>query len=537
MIESTGIMQVVVVPVSVNGVVKGAFVTGILLNGYEWLPSAIYENFSTESAVFGSILQESRIISSANLPKSIFSPLLRIPPEVNERIAEGRSFRGKTVIEGLDTFVDAEPILSSSGEPIGGLAVGVYASEVNRLVDSINREIYLYTGIGLLISLILAALAYRDTAIPIARMVSAMNEAAAGNFDVRTEIRTRDEFEKIGSGFNRMLENIQIREARIDRFNELSEMLITSLDPVTLLNKALARVVDMTDSQLGVVYLHDEETGILKPAASYGLTQDSLKEIKMGEGLPGMCAVEKKAIIIKDVPDDSLILETGFTQVRPKGVAWLAMCYKGKLLGVLAIGSLQPYKQDEIHHLEHLVAQITIALDNATTHKLIERLSITDSLTGLFNRRYLYERLGEALSESRRHDYPLSLVIVDIDNFKQVNDTMGHQQGDHILREIGAILRKNTREHDLWARYGGEEFIGYLPHCGKEDGLRMAEKIRLLIAENDFTGMDGRKVTISGGVASHPGPEIESIDDLVGAADALLYRAKESGKNRILAES
>lgn len=535
MIERTGVMQVVVVPVSRDGTVIGAFVTGILLNNYDWLPNAIYEHFSTESAVFGSILQESRIIASTSLPKSVFSPLLRIPAEVNAQVSEGRSFRGKTLIEGMDAYVDAEPIFNSSGEPIGGLAVGIYASEVSRLIRDINREIYLYTAIGMLISLVLAVFAYRDTSVPIHRMISAMNEAAAGNFDVRTEIRTKDEFERIGAGFNAMLENIQVREARIDRFNELSKLLITSLDPITLLNKALVRVVELTDSHMGIVYLYDEGTDMLKPTASYGVGEDCLKDIHMGEGLPGICAMEKKAIVLAGIPDDSLILEAGFANVRPKGVAWFAMCYKDRLLGVFAIGSLHQYNEDEIKHLEYLVAQIAIALDNATNHKLIEQISITDALTGLHNRRHLHDRLGTAFAEAKRYNNSLSLVMIDIDNFKQINDTMGHQQGDSILREIGSILRVNSREPDLWARYGGEEFIGYFPHCEKDDGYRVAEKIRRLIAEHAFTGMDGRQVTISGGIACYPGPGIESVDDMVGAADRLLYESKRSGKNRVMA--
>lgn len=536
MIERTGVMQVVVVPVSRDGTVVGAFVTGILLNNYDWLPNAIYEHFSTESAVFGSILQESRIIASTSLPKSVFSPLLRIPSEVNAQVSAGRSFRGKTLIEGVDAYVNAEPIFNSSREPIGGLAVGIYASEVSRLIRDINREIYLYTAIGMLISLVLAVLAYRDTSVPIHRIISAMNEAAAGNFDVRTEIRTKDEFERIGAGFNAMLEHIQVREARIDRFNELSKLLITSLDPVTLLNKALVRVVELTDSHMGIVYLYDEGTDMLKPTASYGVGEGCLKGIQMGEGLPGICAVEKRAIVLTGIPDDSLILEAGFANIRPKGVAWFAMCYKNRLLGVFAIGSLRQYNEGEIKHLEYLVAQIAIALDNATNHKLIEQLSITDALTGLNNRRHLYERLGTAFAEAKRYNHSLSLVIIDIDNFKQINDTMGHQQGDSILREIGAILRENSREPDLWARYGGEEFIGYFPHCEKDDGYRVAEKIRRLIAEHEFTGMDGRQVTISGGITCYPGPGIESVDDMVGAADRLLYESKRSGKNRVMAE-
>lgn len=534
-IDRFGIMQVVVVPVLWKGKVVGAFVTGVLLNNNEWLPNAIYEHFSMESAVFGSILQESRIIASTALPKSVFSPMLKIPEVMNKAIIDGKGYRGKTIMEGIEVHVVADPILDSAGEVIGGIAVGMYTNEISRLIQRINREVFLYTLIGIIFSSILAGLAYVGTTRPINALISAMDDAAAGNLNVRTEIRTKDEFEKIGEGFNHMVETIQVREERLERFNELSKLLITSLDPEILLNKALARVVDLTDSHMGIVYIHDEENKLLKPLAFYGVGEGELKTIKIGEGLPGICAVERKAIVLKDILDDSLILEAGFAKIRPKGVAWFAMCYKDKLLGVFAVGSLKPYNEDEIKHMEYLVAQIAIALDNTTIHKEVERLSITDPLTGIYNRRYFFERLESAFSEAKRYRQPLSLVIMDLDNFKTINDIMGHQQGDSVLKEVGSILREHTRDTDLWARYGGEEFIGYLPHCGRDEGINMAEKIINIVEKHPFRGMNDKKVTISVGVGYYPNQKVETVDELIGIADEFLYRAKRSGKNRVVA--
>ncbi|MBI5750105.1 MAG: diguanylate cyclase [Nitrospinae bacterium] len=532
-VERTGIMQVVVVPALLHGTVKGAFVTGILLNNYDWLPNAIYEYLSTESAVFGSILQESKIIASTSLPKSVFSPMLRVPKIIDKSIAEGKGFNGKTILEGAEVYVVADPIFNSAGEVIGGIAVGIHSSEIIRVIMAIKRELFIYTGIGIIFSLLLAALAYRDSSRPINMLTAAMEEVSAGNLDVITEIKTKDEFEKIGDGFNNMIETIQIREERIERFNELSKLLITSLDPEMLLNKALAMVVNLTGSHMGIVYLHDKENGLLKPVAIYGVGESELKSIKIGEGLPGLCAVERRTVVLKNIPDDGLLLEAGFAKVKPKGVAWFAMCYKDKLHGVVAIGSLKPYINDEVKHIEYLVAQIAIALDNAIIHKEVERISITDSLTELYNRRYFFERLGSEFSEAKRYDYPLSLIIMDIDNFKSINDTAGHQQGDIILKELGLILNGNTREPDLWARYGGEEFIGYLPHCGKDEGYKMAEKMRKLVEDYHFTGMNERKVTISAGMAYYPNSDIENIDDMIRIADKFLYEAKRGGKNKV----
>lgn len=533
-VERSGLMQVVVTPVVSGGRVKGAFVTGILLNGYEWLPNAIYEHFSTESAVFGSILQDSRVIASTAVPKSIFSPMIRVPEGIMRPVIERKGFKGALVLEGERAYIVAEPIQNMVGEAIGGIAVGVSGRVVGHLIETIHRKILLYTGLGVILSLILAGLAYRDTVKPINALTSAMHDATGGNLGVRVEVKTKDEFEDLGKGFNEMIENIEIREHRLDRFNELSKLLITSLDPETLLRMALTRMVELTDSHMGIVYLHEEAQGLLRPVVSVGVGEGELRTLKVGEGMAGLCAIEKKAVILKDIPEDSLLLEAGFAKVRPKGVVWFAMCYKEELLGVFAIGSLQSYNEDEIRHMEYLVAQIAIALDNALIHEKVERLSITDPLTGLYNRRHFFDRLDTEFAEAKRYNHHLSIVIMDIDDFKVINDTMGHQQGDTVLRELGRILKDETRAGDVWARYGGEEFIGYLPHCGKDEAFKLAEKLRRMVEGYAFSGMDERRITITLGVGYYPHPEVETVDDLVGIADGLLYRGKAGGKNRVV---
>lgn len=532
-VEREGLMQIVVTPVVSEGSVKGAFVTGILINGYRWLPDAIYRYLSVESAVFGGIFQEGRIISATASPRSVFTPIVRLPDGVTKTILKNKPFKGRVMLEGLDVYVVSEPILNMAGEVVGGIAVGIRGSEVKALTWQLRKEILVYASLTSLISLILAGLAYRDTVRPMNALVSAMEGAAGGDLDVRVDLKTKDEFEKLGEGFNRMVENIQVREERIGRFNELSKLLITSLDPEALLKMAVVKMVELIDSHMAVVYLHREDEGVLDPVVSYGVGGGELRQLKVGEGMAGLCAVEKKTIVLKDIPEESLLIEAGFAKVRPKSVIWFAMCYREKLLGVFAIGSLKPYDEDEIRHLEYLVAQVTIAFANALMHREVERLSIIDPLTGLFNRRYFFSRLETEFFEAKRYNHNLSIVICDIDHFKEINDTMGHQQGDMVLKELGKLLREQARQSDLLARYGGEEFIGYLPHCGKIEAYQFAERIRRLVEGYDFTGMRGKRVTVSLGVAYYPHPEVETVDDLIALADSSLYSAKRGGRNRV----
>jgi diguanylate cyclase (GGDEF)-like protein len=186
--------------------------------------------------------------------------------------------------------------------------------------------------------------------------------------------------------------------------------------------------------------------------------------------------------------------------------------------------------------LEELVADRTKQLVEANKaleqerSRLIE-VSITDSLTGLYNRRYTEEMLGRITAESRRYRTPLSVVLFDLDNFKRVNDVEGHQAGDSVLKEVGRIFQEVSRESDIAGRYGGEEFLLILPRTGTGQAEQVAERIRSEMRRRSWPGEV--RVTISGGVAELDG---HTPEGLVTEADKRMYRAKQAGKDRIVAQ-
>ena len=159
--------------------------------------------------------------------------------------------------------------------------------------------------------------------------------------------------------------------------------------------------------------------------------------------------------------------------------------------------------------------------------KLVE-LSSIDALTGIFNRRVLYERLDYEMKRTGRTNKPLSVIIMDIDHFKQVNDQNGHLVGDQVLIQVAKLIRQSVRKTDIIGRYGGEEFMIILPDCSAAEGSKVAEKIRLAIQNAAFDA--GLKVSISGGVAEYTN---QAIEKLVEDADNNLYEAKRNGRNVI----
>jgi diguanylate cyclase (GGDEF)-like protein len=161
---------------------------------------------------------------------------------------------------------------------------------------------------------------------------------------------------------------------------------------------------------------------------------------------------------------------------------------------------------------------------------------MVDEKTGLYNFREFQRRLREEWQRAERYTVPLSVVFFDLDHFKRVNDTLGHQAGDRVLKEFAMLATGGARANDIAARYGGEEFAVILPHTDGEMAVRVAERIRRAVAEFEFdAGESPTRITVSAGVATLTAKrEVSSVDDLVRAADAALYEAKELGRNRVV---
>jgi diguanylate cyclase (GGDEF)-like protein len=196
--------------------------------------------------------------------------------------------------------------------------------------------------------------------------------------------------------------------------------------------------------------------------------------------------------------------------------------------------SKKPFTADELRFLEAVANQTALALERVKLIAFLENLSITDALTGIANRRHFEWRLSEEIERARRYKYPLSALMLDLDHFKQVNDNYGHQIGDIVLQQVAQRLRRILRRTDFLARYGGEEFIVLAPQTPADRALILAERLRQVIAESPIPVADNLQIhiTISIGVAVFPN-HAQNESELIGAADAALYKAKQRGRNRV----
>lgn len=200
--------------------------------------------------------------------------------------------------------------------------------------------------------------------------------------------------------------------------------------------------------------------------------------------------------------------------------------------GIMLVDGPEPIDNETVTMLSIIAHGVGAAINNSKKYVQVLRESIRDDLTGLHNRRYFNERLLDEIEKTRRYGGNLSLLIGDIDHFKQINDRFGHPAGDLVLREVSMILVRELRRSDLIARYGGEEFAVVLFDCTPERSRTIAEGLRRAVAEATWPGLGETRVTISFGGASL-GKDISTLEGLVGKADKALYSAKAQGRNRV----
>jgi len=227
-----------------------------------------------------------------------------------------------------------------------------------------------------------------------------------------------------------------------------------------------------------------------------------------------------------------------------QSIALVPLLRNKRLIGSLNLGSVDPTKfvpSMGTDFVEHMASIIAICLENVISNEMLKYIGLTDSLTGVYNRRYIDRRLLEEIARAQRQDYRISVMYIDIDHFKLVNDSVGHQGGDEVLREVAGRIKDELRLSDALARFGGEEFVVLLIDADLDNASQVAERIRASVAGAPFDlGNDIRiPVTVSIGVATlgvaDRNHTIEAVEQaLVAHADAALYRAKEGGRNRVV---
>jgi diguanylate cyclase (GGDEF)-like protein len=296
-------------------------------------------------------------------------------------------------------------------------------------------------------------------------------------------------------------------------------------------------------TRLGVsdfsVMLIDNSTHQLVIEAVAGTAPPGLRgmHFHLGEGITGEAAAQGHTIYVPDISKEPRYLYFKGRSSTTGSFLAVPLRSKGRILGVMNMNRrrVDAFSMQEVRLAEAIASQAALAIANARLYQETLELSFTDQLTGVANRRQLFLRLEQEFSRSVRFGDPLSILMIDLDHFKLINDRHGHSVGDGVLRGVAMALRRNVRKIDLVVRYGGEEFCVVLPRVGKPEALEVAEKLRRTVAGATLPGPEGAgplSVTISLGVSTL-GIDAEDVAGLIEKADTALYEAKRQGRDRV----
>ena len=327
----------------------------------------------------------------------------------------------------------------------------------------------------------------------------------------------------------RLFAEEQRRSRQLAFLNNISRTAISSDDPVQMLDRIVDEIQkNFSFDHIGIGLL-DYGTKEVEIKAEAGATAHAKgKRIPLGTGILGRVARTGERALVQNAAPGNLngILSDS------RAVLCIPMTYGESLLGVLNIESRteDAFSPQDVLILNTLADLLATALHNAFVFQKLQQQSITDGLTGIKTRRFFWEALSAEWKRASRSGRPFSVVLVDLDKFKEVNDTMGHFEGDLVLARVGRLLEQKSRQSNVVARYGGDEFIILMPETGADQAQVLAERLRQWLASDPMLGE--HHVTGSFGVASFPMHGF-SIEDVIRVADAGMYVSKRSGGNMV----
>src|SRR5215831_19554545 len=323
-------------------------------------------------------------------------------------------------------------------------------------------------------------------------------------------------------------------------FHDVAKALTSSLDLDSILQTIMEKMAEYFRPDTWSLLMVEEAKMELYFAIAVVAASDALKNVrlKVGEGIAGHVAKYGEKLVVPDVRADKRFTKRidEVTQLETHSIICVPLKSKLRVLGVIQLVNVDMahFTHEEEFFLQALCDYAAIAIENARSVEKIQELTITDDCTGLFNARHLYKTLETEVYRSARFGYEFSVLFIDLDHFKQVNDTHGHLIGSKLLAEIGYLVKAQLRLIDYAFRYGGDEFVVLLPQTGKDAALVVAKRLLESMRDTEFLKQEGLNLNVraSLGLATYP-DDAKSAHEIIRQADEMMYSVKNSTRDNI----
>ncbi len=338
-------------------------------------------------------------------------------------------------------------------------------------------------------------------------------------------IESNDELGESARTFNDLVSAL-FRSHEVEKaVSEFSKALSTQLELDLLSKKALELLLHHTGAVAGLVLTN--ESGEHKVTANHGLRnpENIISSVHIQK------VITDRKVISVQLPDDVLV-EAVMADFRPREVTIIPIEFKDEILGIVVLATSTHFNKDAFWMIDFFSQGFALALKNAVIHTQLQKLAVLDGLTGTLNRRFGIKRLHDEFSRSKRAHSAITVMMLDLDHFKKINDKYGHLVGDKAIIAVVEQTQKILRDSDIIIRFGGEEFLVVLPGISAKDAVITAERIYQTIADYElYDGLNVIKVTVSIGISCYPDKKVDSPDKLIQFADKALYFSKENGRN------
>jgi diguanylate cyclase (GGDEF)-like protein len=338
-----------------------------------------------------------------------------------------------------------------------------------------------------------------------------------------------------------LLDTSQMPSSQVDMIADIGQALTSTFDMNEVISLIMKNMTNLFELENWSLLLVDDESGELYFEVAIDHENKNINGLrfKSEEGVAGWVLKEKKTLIIDDVSRDDRF--TGhvdkLTSFKTKSIIAVPLIFRDKTIGVLELVNCKEPKKikgTKLKLLALLADFAAIAISNSKHYQYVNQLTIIDDLTGLHNSRHLHHILDEEISRCSAEKKPLTLIFIDIDHLKRINDASGHLAGSEVISEFGKLIKSVLRPGDFGARYGGDEFVVILPEASKIEAMKIANSLRQNINEKHFLGSMNldRHLTASFGVATFP-DDADSKDSIIKIADDMMYKVKHSTRDAI----